>query len=89
MPTEHAVLDLVSEVGEMAKELLKESNYGRSRQTRESDIALEIGDVIYSLCVIANNCNVDLEDALVTAITKMEQRLARSGSAGSESERRS
>lgn len=73
----------------MAKELLKESNYGRSRQTRESDIALEIGDVIYSLCVIANNCNVDLEDALVTAITKMEQRLARSGSAGSESERRS
>lgn len=78
------VLDLVSEVGEIAKEILKSTRYGREPFQPTKDWASELGDVFFSLICIANSTGVNLEKALQKALSKYEQRLARTGNAGSQ-----
>jgi len=84
-PAEHRVLDTMSELGEVAKEILKMSNYGRKPMEYRAELKSELGDVLYSLITIANTFDVDLEDALQQALEKYKQRL-KQGSAGSENE---
>lgn len=83
-PIEHRMLDLVSEVGEVSKEVLKMSNYGWEPIQYREDFAEELGDVLYSLIGVANHFEVDLEEALHRALSKYERRLGQ-GSMGSES----
>lgn len=83
-PEEACVLDLVSEVGEAAKEILKMTDYGRSPLKKNEEIKEEIGDVFYSLIVLANKFNISLEEALELALKKYQKRLKK-GSLGSES----
>ena len=85
-PTEFRVLDLVSETGEVAKEILKMTNYGNADLKINEDVKLELGDVLYSLIVVANKLNVNLDEALNLVLQKYERRLSK-GSAGSESEK--
>ncbi len=79
----HRVLDLVSEVGEIAKEILKADSYGRDKmelaRVRE-DLELELGDTFFSLIALANDCKVDLLAALDKAMKKYEGRLKEKGS---------
>jgi len=82
-PIEHRVLDLVSETGEISKEVLKMSNYGRKKLIPNEKIRLEIGDTFYSLITIANYFNVDLEEALKIVTQKYKDRINKKGSAGS------
>lgn len=78
------VLDLLSELGEVAKELVKGSNYGREKLALNRDEwMMELGDVFYSIITIANNTNVDLEEALNKTIRKMQTRIAAKGHPGS------
>jgi NTP pyrophosphatase (non-canonical NTP hydrolase) len=84
-PAEHRVLDLVSEVGEVAKEVLKMSDYGRKPFKFSEEVKSELGDAFYSLIVVANHFDVDLEEALDIVLEKYEKRLKK-GSAGSESD---
>jgi len=84
-PPEYRVLDTLSELGEVAKEILKMSNYGRRKLKFRDEIKSELGDVFYSLITVANSFNVDLEEALNNALAKYEKRLKR-GDAGSEKE---
>ncbi len=84
-PVEHRILDLVSEVGEVSKEVLKMSDYGRKPVNFREEIKDELGDVLFSLIAVANSFDVDLEEALKLALQKYEKRLKK-GSAGSESE---
>lgn len=84
-PPEHRVLDTMSELGEVAKEVLKMSDYGRKQIETNENIESELGDVLYSLVTIANYFDVDLEEALNMALEKYEKRLEK-GSAGSENE---
>jgi len=84
-PIEHRMLDLVSEVGEVSKEVLKMSNYGREEMKYNDTFTEELGDVLYSLIGVANHFEVDLEEALHQALEKYERRLGQ-GSMGSESE---
>jgi NTP pyrophosphatase (non-canonical NTP hydrolase) len=84
-PVEHRILDLVSEVGELSKDVLKMSNYGREEFKLNSEVELELGDVLYSLITVANSLNVSLEEALEKVVDKYEKRLKK-GSAGSEVE---
>jgi len=84
-PIEHKVLDLVSEVGEVAKEILKMTNYGRKPLKFQKELAPEIGDVLYSLIVVANHFEIDLEEALEMVLEKYKKRLEK-GSPGSEFE---
>lgn len=82
---EYLVLDLVSETGETAKELLKSSEYGRKPSNKNKEMELEIGDAFYSLITIANHYNINLEEVLENVLQKYEKRMKK-GSPGSENE---
>ena len=82
-PVHARVLDLVSEVGELAKEVLKITNYGHEPFHPTEDWSGELGDILYSLTCIANSTGVDLEEALNQALDKYEGRLARMADASS------
>jgi NTP pyrophosphatase (non-canonical NTP hydrolase) len=77
------VLDLVSEVGELAKEVLKGSSYGSVPFTPGEAWSEEIGDVVFSLIALANSTGVDLGDALTLAMAKYASRIEEYGDAGS------
>ncbi|MCA9392490.1 MazG-like family protein [candidate division WWE3 bacterium] len=85
-PPEHRVLDLVSEIGETAKELLKMSQYGREPLKYRENVLDELGDVMYSLITVANYFNVDLDKSLDKVLEKYERRIRKGGSAGSEND---
>lgn len=76
-------LDLLSEFGEVAKELLKATNYGRHDPIDNPAIADELGDMLYSLCQLATAVNVDLDQALTAALAKYEARWQEKGHPGS------
>ncbi len=82
-PLEFRVLDLTSEVGEVSKEILKMTNYGTSPLNKNKEIKSELGDVLYSLIVVANKLNINLEESLNLVLEKYSKRLKK-GSAGSE-----
>ena len=84
-PQIHA-LDLVSEVGEVAKALLESSEYGELPVGRTVALEEELGDAFFSLVALAESLDVDLERALDGALEKYETRLAERGSAGSRNE---
>ena len=81
-PATHA-LDLASEVGEVAKEVLRATGYGRRQFRLEPELTAELGDVLYSLLALTEACGVDAGEALAESLAKYEQRLARHGDAGS------
>lgn len=84
-PVEHRLLDLVSEIGEVAKEVLKMSNYGRKPLECNDNLQSELGDTLYALITVANTFEIDLEEAVLGVLGKYEKRLEKR-SAGSESE---
>jgi NTP pyrophosphatase (non-canonical NTP hydrolase) len=76
-------LDLLSELGEVAKELLKATDYGKHAPVDNPALADELGDMLYSLCQLATAVNVDLDQALTAALTKYEARWQEKGHPGS------
>jgi NTP pyrophosphatase (non-canonical NTP hydrolase) len=80
---ENRSLDLVSEVGELAKEVLTASKYGYKPFTTSPQWPGELADTFFSLICLANSTNVDLNEALDAALEKYRQRLATRGDAGS------
>jgi len=67
-------LDLISELGEVAKEILLAMDYGARPFQSTPNLSTELGDALYSLCQLATAANVDLDKALTTTLTKYEQR---------------
>ena len=84
-PVEHRVLDTMSELGEVAKEILKMSNYGKNPIQYNSELKMELGDVLFSIITIANAFEIDLEEALNKVLKKYEKRIKK-GSSGSEND---
>lgn len=82
-PVETRLLDLVAEVGEAAKEVLKGSDYGRHPFEASDEWAAELADAFFSLICVANSTDVNLETALEQVLDKYQQRLSRAGDAGS------
>jgi NTP pyrophosphatase (non-canonical NTP hydrolase) len=80
---EARLLDLTAEVGELAKEVLKGSAYGRQIFQPAADWSGEIADCLFSLVCLANSTDVDLDAALMGALGKYRQRLSKTGDAGS------
>ena len=74
-PVSARVLDLVSELGELSKEVLKGSRYGRLPFQPTGEWANELGDIFFSLICIANSTGVELETALEGALIKYGERL--------------
>ena len=83
--TEIRIFDLLSELGEVSKELLKNTDYGKKEFQRTNNFEMELGDLFFSLIALANTCNIDLENALLLALEKYTKRLVK-GSAGSEND---
>jgi ribonuclease-3 len=78
------ILDLVSEIGEVAKEALLATDYGRKAPMPRPELADELGDALYSLLALTEACGVDANSVLSAALEKYERRLAERGEAGSE-----
>ncbi len=77
-------LDLVSEVGEVAKEILKMSDYGKKKPKYRKEIKNEIGDVFYSLIKLSNHYKINLDEALVLVLKKYEDRICKKSNPSSE-----
>jgi NTP pyrophosphatase (non-canonical NTP hydrolase) len=84
-PAVHA-LDLVSETGEVAKEVLLATDYGRRAFQSRPELVDELGDLLYSVLALAEACGVDAGEALGSALNKYEHRLVERGMVGSEVE---
>ncbi len=80
---EHRLLDTMSELGEVSKEVLKMSNYGKDEPKYRKELKDELGDVFFSLITVANVYDIDLEEALEEVLKKYRKRLKR-GSIGSK-----
>lgn len=81
--TEIRFIDLVSEVGELGKELLKGNNYGKKDYCSTENLELEFGDVFFSLICVANGLNIDLQEALNEVLKKYEDRFSKKGNISS------
>src|SRR5687767_527360 len=80
---EARMLDMVAEVGEVAKEVLKGSEYGKLPFVPPHGWTDELGDTLFTLICLANSTQVDLNAALVNVLAKYERRLGEQGDAGS------
>jgi NTP pyrophosphatase (non-canonical NTP hydrolase) len=78
----YRLLDLSSELGELAKEICESTDYGH----RPADVAVsddELGDALFALLALADELDVDAEAALETSLSKYEGRIEETGDAGS------
>jgi NTP pyrophosphatase (non-canonical NTP hydrolase) len=83
-PAHAWLLDLESEVGELAKEWLKGSQYGRAELELGEAWAEEMGDILFALLALAEETGVDLEASLRRVLKKYAQRIAEHGHSGSD-----
>lgn len=68
------LLDVVSEVGELAKSILKSTNYGKTTLEITDNMVEELGDSLYSLICLANTMDVDAQAAVLKVMEKYKQR---------------
>lgn len=71
---EHRVIDLISETGELSKELLRSADYGDGEVTTTDAVVDEFGDVYYCLLSLADELGIDPDDALAASLEKYRQR---------------
>lgn len=76
-------IDLISELGELGKEILKGNDYGKKNFCNTENLESEIGDTFFSLICIANGLNIDLKNALDNVLNKYENRFSSNGNIGS------
>ena len=76
---ETRMIDLVNELGELCKEILIGNGYGKKQFAKTEDWKNEIGDVLFSLILLANSTKTDMEDALTLVLEKYEKRYGAKG----------
>ena len=79
--SEARFLDIVSELGELAKEILLHSGYGKKTIDHSARLEEEVGDTIFSLIALSNSLDIDMEAAFDKVLKKYELR-AYTGSLG-------
>ncbi len=67
-------MDLVSEVGELTKEIIKGSDYGSKEFSITDETILEIGDCMFSMLALCNLLDIDATHALDLSLEKYNQR---------------
>jgi NTP pyrophosphatase (non-canonical NTP hydrolase) len=80
-------LDVMSELGEVAKEMLLASDYGLRSPEFGLNMAAELGDLLYSICMLATSSRVDLEEAFSKTLDKYDRRWRSAGNPGSQDAR--
>ncbi len=73
------MLDLTSELGELAKEILKQTAYGKMPLVVDENVEGELGDCIFSLLCLCSSLGLDAEEALNKALIKYKKRLCEKG----------
>ena len=76
--TAFRILDLMSEIGEIASDAAKSTDYGLSEEELEVKED-EIGDALFSLLAVAIDLDVNAEDALEKSLEKYSERIQDSG----------
>lgn len=77
------LIDVQSELGELAKEYLKSSNYGTADFVLTTDFELEYGDVLYSILTLADEVCVDSKKVLNLVLEKYRKRIEDNNDMGS------
>ncbi len=83
VPLAARLLDLTSELGEVAKAYLERTAYGKRAFTPDAHWAEELGDLTFVLLCLAAHTEVDLDLALEQALRKYDIRVNIKGHAGS------
>lgn len=66
---------LTEETGELARAVNQTSGSKRRKPGEEpGDVPLEMGDVLFTLCVLANQFSVDLDEAIALTLEKVRSR---------------
>ena len=76
-------IDLVSEIGELGKEILKETDYGKKDYALHETSVEEMYDCLFSLLALCCEMNIEAEKALTYAINKYQKRKKCKGDIGS------
>lgn len=79
----YRILDLASEVGEIAKDAVESGEYGATPEQLEVNTD-EVGDVLFSLLAVAESLDIDASVALDEALDKYQRRLKETGTASSQ-----
>ena len=77
------LLDLQSELGELSKEHLEITHYGKTHFSVSPEWKEEMGDIFYSLLSLACETGTDLDDSLARVLEKYEERITRRRTPGS------
>ena len=72
-------IDLSSEVGELGKEIIKSTNYGKQQYSMNESALEEMGDCLFSLLALCCEMNIDADQALQYALEKYQKRLGAKG----------
>lgn len=77
--------DISSELGEVSKEVLKASDYGRDTPILEDNASFkeEYGDLLFAVLALGVENDVDPSDALELVLKKYNTRLEKKGHIGS------
>jgi NTP pyrophosphatase (non-canonical NTP hydrolase) len=79
---EARMLDLISEFGELSKEVLKNTNYVIDPFEANAKCVEGFGDVYFSLLALAEAANIDLDKALHKAVEQYAVRISAAGGLG-------
>lgn len=73
---EYCVLDIMAQVGELSRALLKETNYGRTAVDGQSESVREkIGDLMFAVAYLSSRYDIDPEAAMWQSVRRMEAKL--------------
>lgn len=76
------MLDLSSEVGELAEEVLKATGYGTRPLAPTPSMEEELGDCLFSLLCLSESLGLEARPALGKVLRKYQRRFAESGEIG-------
>ena len=77
-------LDVNSEMGELSKEVLKATNYGKKNFEKTCEFVEEYGDVLYSFISLGLECEIDIEKAVEIVLNKYQKRIENKGNMSSK-----
>lgn len=75
---EFAILDLAAEVGEIAGDATKSSDWGQKKEELKVSED-EIGDALFSLLSVADALEIDAEEAFEKSMKKYRKRIEETG----------
>jgi len=77
-------IDLLSEIGELGKEILKSTDYGEKPYSPTESAFEEMGDCLFSILALCCEMNIEAEEALKYVLEKYNRRLSATGKIGSD-----